>query len=171
MHQIKTIDGHLNAADLKFAILATRFNDFIVDRLVGGAVDYLIRHGGSEENLTIVRVPGAFEMPLACKKLAASGKYDGIVAVGAVIRGGTPHVDFVAAEATKGSTSHYDYVCAEVSKGVAQAGLNTGVPVIFGVLTTDNIEQAIERAGTKAGNKGVEAASAVLETVRVLQQI
>ena len=132
MNQIKTIDGHLNAADLKFAILATRFNDFIVDRLVGGAVDYLIRHGGSEENLTIVRVPGAFEMPLACKKLAASGKYDGIVAVGAVIRGGT---------------------------------------VGFGLLTTDNIEQAIERAGTKAGNKGVEAASAVLETVRVLQQI
>ena len=153
MNQIKTIDGHLNAADLKFAILATRFNDFIVDRLVGGAVDYLIRHGGSEENLTIVRVPGAFEMPLACKKLAASGKYDGIVAV---IRGGTPHFDFVAAEATK---------------GLAHVSLESGVPVGFGLLTTDNIEQAIERAGTKAGNKGVEAASAVLETVRVLQQI
>ena len=153
MNQIKTIDGHLNAADLKFAILATRFNDFIVDRLVGGAVDYLIRHGGSEENLTIVRVPGAFEMPLACKKLAASGKYDGIVAVG---RGGTPHFDFVAAEATK---------------GLAHVSLESGVPVGFGLLTTDNIEQAIERAGTKAGNKGVEAASAVLETVRVLQQI
>ena len=153
MNQIKTIDGHLNAADLKFAILATRFNDFIVDRLVGGAVDYLIRHGGSEENLTIVRVPGAFEMPLACKKLAASGKYDG---VGAVIRGGTPHFDFVAAEATK---------------GLAHVSLESGVPVGFGLLTTDNIEQAIERAGTKAGNKGVEAASAVLETVRVLQQI
>ena len=114
MNQIKTIDGHLNAADLKFAILATRFNDFIVDRLVGGAVDYLIRHGGSEENLTIVRVPGAFEMPLACKKLAASGKYDGIVAVGAVIRGGTPHFDFVAAEATK---------------GLAHVSLESGVPV------------------------------------------
>ena len=156
MNQIKTIDGHLNAADLKFAILATRFNDFIVDRLISGAVDYLIRHGGSEENLTIVRVPGAFEMPLACKKLAASGKYDAVICLGAVIRG---------------ATSHYDCVCAEVSKGVAQAGLNTGVPVIFGVLTTDNIEQAIERAGTKAGNKGVEAAAAVLETVRVLQQI
>ena len=155
MNQIKTIDGHLNAADLKFAILATRFNDFIVDRLVGGAVDYLIRHGGSEENLTIVRVPGAFEMPLACKKLAASGKYDGIVAVGAVIRA-TPHFDFVAAEATK---------------GLAHVSLESGVPVGFGLLTTDNIEQAIERAGTKAGNKGVEAASAVLETVRVLQQI
>ena len=94
MNQIKTIDGHLNAADLKFAILATRFNDFIVDRLISGAVDYLIRHGGSEENLTIVRVPGAFEMPLACKKLAASGKYDGIVAVGAVIRGGTPVAEY-----------------------------------------------------------------------------
>ena len=123
MNQIKTIDGHLNAADLKFAILATRFNDFIVDRL---------------------------------KKLAASGKYDGIVAVGAVIRGGTPHFDFVAAEATK---------------GLAHVSLESGVPVGFGLLTTDNIEQAIERAGTKAGNKGVEAASAVLETVRVLQQI
>ena len=173
MNQIKTIDGHLNAADLKFAILATRFNDFIVDRLVGGAVDYLIRHGGSEENLTIVRVPGAFEMPLACKKLAASGKYDGIVAVGAVIRGGTPHFDFVAAEATKVSVA----LCAfrpSVSytrKGLAHVSLESGVPVGFGLLTTDNIEQAIERAGTKAGNKGVEAASAVLETVRVLQQI
>ena len=135
MNQIKTIDGHLNAADLKFAILATRFNDFIVDRLVGGAVDYLIRHGGSEENLTIVRVPGAFEMPLACKKLAASGKYDGIVAVGAVIRGGTPHFDFVAAEATK---------------GLAHVSLESGVPVGFGLLTTDNIEQAIERTRTTA---------------------
>ncbi len=156
MNQIKTIDGHLNAADLNIAILATRFNDFIVDRLVGGAVDYLIRHGGSEENLTIIRIPGAFEMPLVCKKLAASGKYHGIVAVGAVIRGGTPHFDFVATEATK---------------GLAHVSLESGVPVGFGLLTTDNIEQAIERAGTKAGNKGVEAAAAMLETIRVLQQL
>ena len=156
MNQIKTIDGHLNAADLKIAILAARFNDFIVDRLLGGAVDYLIRHGGSEENLTIVRVPGAFEMPLVCKKLAASGQYDGIVAVGAVIRGGTPHFDFVATEATK---------------GLAHVSLESGIPVGFGLLTTDNIEQAIERAGTKAGNKGVEAAAAMLETIRVLQQL
>lgn len=141
MNQIKTIDGHLNAADLKFAILATRFNDFIVDRLVGGAVDYLIRHGGSEENLTIVRVPGAFEMPLACKKLAASGKYDGIVAVGAVIRGGTPHFDFVAAEATK---------------GLAHVSLESGVPVGFGLLTTDNIEQAIERAAPRPETRALK---------------
>ena len=156
MHQIKTIDGHLNAADLKFAILATRFNDFIVDRLVGGEVDYLIRHGGSEENLTIVSVPGAFEMPLACKKLAASGKYDGIVAVGAVIRGGTPHFDFVAAEATK---------------GLAHVSLESGVPVGFGLLTTDNIEQAIERAGTKAGNKGAECAQGAIEMVNLIRAL
>lgn len=154
MNQIKTIEGHFNAADLTFAILATRFNDFIVDRLISGAVDYLVRHGASEENLTIVRVPGAFEMPIVCKKLAASGNYDGIVALGAVIRGGTPHFEFVATEATK---------------GLAHVSLESGVPVGFGLLTTDNIEQAIERAGTKAGNKGVEAAAALLETVRVLK--
>ena len=154
MNQIKTIEGHFNAADLKFAILAARFNDLIVERLISGAVDYLIRHGASEENLTIVRVPGAFEMPVVCKKLAASGNYDGIVALGAVIRGGTPHFDFVANEATK---------------GLAPVSLESGVPVGFGLLTTDNIEQAIERAGTKAGNKGVEAAAALLETVRVLK--
>ena len=156
MNQIKTIDGHLNAADLKFAILATRFNDFIVDRLVGGAVDYLIRHGGSEENLTIVRVPGAFEMPLACKKLAASGKYDGVLALGAVIRGGTPH---------------FEYVCAEATKGIAHCMLEHSTPIGFGLLTCDNIEQAIERAGSKAGNKGVEAAAAMLETIRVMEQL
>ncbi|MEG1610637.1 MAG: 6,7-dimethyl-8-ribityllumazine synthase [Bilophila sp.] len=156
MNQIKTIEGQLTAADLKFVLVATRFNDFIVDRLLSGAVDYLTRHGGSPENLTIVRIPGAFEMPLVCKKLAASGKYDGILALGAVIRGGTPHFEFVASEATK---------------GLAQVSLESGVPVGFGLLTTDNIEQAIERAGTKAGNKGVEAAAAVLETVRVLKQL
>lgn len=156
MNQIKTIDGHLNAADLKFAILATRFNDFIVDRLISGAVDYLIRHGGSEENLTIVRVPGAFEMPLACKKLAASGKYDGIVAVGAVIRGGTPHFDFVAAEATK---------------GLAHVSLESGVPGGLRPVDHGQHRAGHRTRGTKPGNKGVEAASAVLETVRVLQQI
>lgn len=154
MNQIKTIEGHFNAADLKFAILAARFNDLIVERLISGAVDYLVRHGASEENLTLVRVPGAFEMPVVCKKLAASGDYDGIIALGAVIRGGTPHFDFVASEATK---------------GLAHVSLESGVPVGFGLLTTDNIEQAIERAGTKAGNKGVEAAAALLETVRVLK--
>ncbi len=156
MNQIQLIEGHLNAADLKFAIVATRFNDFIVDRLVGGAVDYLRRHGGSEENMTLIRIPGAFEMPVICKKLAASARYDGILALGAVIRGGTPHFDFVASEATK---------------GLAQVALESGIPVGFGLLTTDNIEQAIERAGTKAGNKGVEAAAALLETIRVLKQL
>ena len=156
MNQIRTIEGQLNASGLKFAIVATRFNDFIVDRLVAGAVDYLSRHGGSTEDMTIVRMPGAFEMPVVCKKMAASGKYDGIIALGAVIRGGTPHFEFVAAEATK---------------GLAMVSLESGLPVGFGLLTTDNIEQAIERAGTKAGNKGVEAAAAVLETIRVLNQL
>ena len=156
MNQITVIEGMLNAEDLTFAILAARFNDFIVDRLISGATDYLRRHGAAEENMTLIRIPGAFEMPVVCKKLAASGKYDGILALGAVIRGGTPHFDFVAGEATK---------------GLAQAALESGVPVGFGLLTTDSIEQAIERAGTKAGNKGVEAAAALLETIRVLKQL
>lgn len=156
MNQITVIEGMLNAADLKFAILAARFNDFIVDRLVSGATDYLRRHGAAEENMTLIRIPGAFEMPVVCKRLAASGKYDGVLALGAVIRGGTPHFDFVAGEATK---------------GLAQVALESGVPVGFGLLTTDSIEQAIERAGTKAGNKGVEAAAALLETIRVLKQL
>ena len=156
MNQITVIEGMLNAEDLQFAILAARFNDFIVDRLISGATDYLRRHGAAEENMTLIRIPGAFEMPVVCKKLAASGKYDGILALGAVIRGGTPHFDFVAGEATK---------------GLAQAALESGVPVGFGLLTTDSIEQAIERAGTKAGNKGVEAAAALLETIRVLKQL
>ena len=156
MPHIKTIEGKLAAQGLKIALVASRFNDIIVDRLVGGAVDYLTRHGLERENLTLVRIPGAFELPLVCAKLAQSGKYDGIVALGAIIRGATPHFDFVASEATK---------------GIASVSLDTGVPIGFGLLTTDNIEQAIERAGTKAGNKGVEAAAAVLETVRVLQQL
>ena len=146
----------MTAKGLSFAILAARFNDTIVDRLVGGAVDYLLRHGAERENLTIVRVPGAFEMPLAAKKLAASGKYAAVICLGAVVRGHTPHFDFVAGECTK---------------GLAQVSLEHGVPVGFGLLTTDNLEQAIERAGTKAGNKGVEAASAALELVRVLEQL
>lgn len=156
MLHIKTIEGQLDAKGLKFAIVATRFNDFIVDRLIGGACDYLQRHGCDRDNLTIVRIPGAFEMPLVAKKLAASGKYDGIVALGAVIRGATPHFDFVSSEA---------------SKGLAHVCLESGVPLGFGLLTTDNIEQAIERAGSKAGNKGAEAAAAVLETVRVMEQL
>ncbi|MFV0421438.1 6,7-dimethyl-8-ribityllumazine synthase [Oleidesulfovibrio sp.] len=156
MMHLKTIEGQFDAKGLKFAIIATRFNDFVVDRLVGGAVDYISRTGGSKEDITLVRLPGAFEMPVVAKKLAASGKYDGIIALGAVIRGSTPHFDFVANEATK---------------GLAQVSLEHGVPVGFGLLTTDNLEQAIERAGSKAGNKGVEAASAVLETIRVLEQL
>ncbi|ABB39234.1 6,7-dimethyl-8-ribityllumazine synthase [Oleidesulfovibrio alaskensis G20] len=156
MMHLKTIEGQFDAKGLKFAIIATRFNDFVVDRLVGGAVDYLTRCGGSREDMTLIRLPGAFEMPVAAKKLAASGKYDGVIALGAVIRGATPHFDFVANEATK---------------GLAQVALESGVPVGFGLLTTDTLEQAIERAGSKGGNKGVEAASAVLETIRVLEQL
>jgi 6,7-dimethyl-8-ribityllumazine synthase len=156
MLHIRTIEGQMTAKGLKFAILASRFNDTIVDRLVGGAVDYLVRHGAEREDLTLVRVPGAFEMPLAAKKLAKSGNYSAIICLGAVVRGHTPHFDFVAGECTK---------------GLAQVGLESGVPIGFGLLTTDNLEQAIERAGTKAGNKGVEAAAAALELVRVLEQI
>lgn len=152
----KSIDGHMKADGLKVAIVATRFNDFIVDRLVGGAMDFLTRHGMNPDDACIIRVPGAFEMPLVCKKVAESGKYDGIVAVGCVIRGGTPH---------------FDYVCGECAKGVAQVELASGTPIGFGLLTCDNLEQAIDRAGVKAGNKGVEAASAMLETIRVLEQL
>jgi 6,7-dimethyl-8-ribityllumazine synthase len=156
MMQLRTIEGQMNAEELKFALVATRFNDFIVDRLVGGAVDFLSRHGCKADDITIIRIPGAFEMPVVCQKLAKSGKYDGILALGAVIRGATPHFEYVSAEATK---------------GIAHVSLDTGVPVGFGILTTDNIEQAVERAGTKAGNKGIETAAAILETIRVLQQI
>ena len=154
MEGIKTIQGRMEAKGLKIAIVATRFNDFMVDHLIGGAVDYLTRHGAAKDDLTLIRIPGAFELPVVCKRLAASGAYDGIVAVGAVIRGATPHFDFVAAEATK---------------GIAHVALESGVPIGFGLLTTDNLEQAIERSGSKGGNKG--AASALLETIRVLEQL
>lgn len=153
---LKSIEGKMQAQGLKFAIVAARFNDIIVDRLTGGAVDYLVRHGADEADITVVRIPGAFEMPLVARKLARSGKYDGIICLGAVIRGATPHFDFVSNE------------CA---KGVAHASFETDVPMGFGVLTCDTLEQAIERAGSKAGNKGVEAASALLETVRVMEQL
>ncbi|GFM37387.1 6,7-dimethyl-8-ribityllumazine synthase [Desulfovibrio psychrotolerans] len=156
MHHIRTIEGQFDAKGMKVAIIATRFNDFIVDRLVGGAVDYLVRHGASREDLTIVRLPGAFEMPIAAQKLARSGAFHGIVALGAVIRGATPH---------------FDFVCNEAAKGLAQVSMDSGIPVGFGLLTCDTLDQAIERAGSKAGNKGVEAASAMLETIRVLEQI
>ena len=153
---IKTIEGQLNAQGLNIAIVASRFNDFIVDRLVAGAVDCLLRHGADKANLTIIRAPGAFELPVICKRLADSGRWHGIVALGAIIRGATPH---------------FDYVAAEASKGLAQAAMHSGTPIGFGILTTDNLEQAIERAGSKAGNKGVEAALSVMESARVLQQI
>ncbi len=156
MEGIRIIQGQMEAKGLKIAIVATRFNDFMVDHLIGGAVDYLTRHGAVRDDLTLIRIPGAFELPVVCKRLAASGAYDGIVAVGAVIRGATPHFDFVAAEA---------------AKGIAQVALESGVPIGFGLLTTDNLEQAIERSGSKGGNKGVEAASALLETIRVLEQL
>ena len=156
MLHIKTIEGQFDAKGLKIAIIATRFNDIIVDRLVGGAVDYLKRNGADTADMTIVKLPGAFEMPIAAKKLAASGEYDGIVALGAVIRGATPH---------------FDFVCNECAKGLAQVSMDSGVPVGFGLLTCDSLEQAIERAGSKGGNKGVEAASAMLETCRVLEQL
>ncbi len=156
MLHVKTIEGQMQAQDQKFTIIASRFNDFIVDRLIGGAVDYLLRHGAIRENITLIRVPGAFEMPLVAQKVARSGKADAIICVGAVIRGATPH---------------FDFVCSEATKGIAHVSMDTGVPIGFGLLTTDTLEQSIERAGSKGGNKGVEAAAAALETLRVLQQI
>jgi len=151
-----TIEGQLSAEGLKTGLVVARFNSFITERLLEGALDALVRHGASAEDQTVVRVPGAWEIPLVCKKLVESGKYDAVIAIGAVIRGATPHFDMVA---------------AEVSKGVAQVALQSGVPVGFGVLTTDTIEQAIERAGAKAGNKGAEAALAAVEMAHVLRQI
>ncbi len=149
------IEGRLNASGLKFAVVVTRFNDFITEKLLGGALDALIRSGASDDDITVIRVPGAFEIPLTAKKLADSGEFDAIVCLGAVIRGATPHFEYVAAEATK---------------GIAAVGLEAGVPLSFGVLTTDSIEQAIERAGTKAGNKGWEAAMSAIEMVNLFKQ-
>ena len=154
--QIKQIEGALSATDTRFALVVSRFNDFIGQKLVEGAVDCIRRHGGSEENITIYLCPGAFELPMVAKKVALSGKYDAIVTLGVIIRGSTPHFDVIAAEATK---------------GIAQASLDTGVPIAFGVLTTENLEQAIERAGTKAGNKGFDAAMTAIEMVNLYRQI
>lgn len=153
---MKTIEGLLTTQGEKFCIILARFNDFIGSKLLEGAVDELQRHGVDNEDIDIVRVPGAFEIPVVAKKCAKSGKYSAIITLGAVI---------------KGSTSHYDYVCAEVSKGVASVSLETEVPVIFGVLTTDNIEQAIERAGTKAGNKGADAAKSAIEMANLMSAL
>lgn len=153
---MKTIEGQLVAKDEKFCIVISRFNEFIGSKLLSGAIDELRRHGVSEDNIDVIWVPGAFEIPLLAKKAAKTGKYDAIITLGAVI---------------KGSTGHYDYVCAEVSKGVASVSLETCVPVIFGVLTTDNIEQAIERAGTKAGNKGSDAAKSAIEMANLVKLV
>ncbi|CAC9933555.1 6,7-dimethyl-8-ribityllumazine synthase [Aedoeadaptatus nemausensis] len=144
------IEGMLTGKDRKFAIVVSRFNDFITSKLVDGALDCLLRHEVKDDDITLVKVPGAFEIPLAAQKLAESGKYDGVICLGAVIRG---------------ATTHYDYVCNEVSKGIAKITLDTGLPVGFGIVTTENIEQAIERAGTKSGNKGYDTAMSVLEMV------
>lgn len=153
---MRVLEGKLVAKELKIGIVAARFNEFITAKLLGGAMDGLIRHDVKEEDVHVAWVPGAFEIPLIASKMAKSGKYDAVICLGAVIRG---------------STSHYDYVCSEVSKGIAAVSLDTGVPVMFGVLTTDNIEQAIERAGTKAGNKGYDCAVGAIEMVNLIREM
>ena len=152
----KTFEGNLIAKGKKFVLVASRFNDFITDRLVGGAMDALLRCGAKDADIDIVKVPGAFEIPLIAKKMAAKKKYHAVICLGAVIRGATPH---------------FDYVSAEVSKGIAQVSIEAGVPVIFGIITADTIEQAIERAGTKAGNKGWSAAMSAVEMVNLIEAV
>ncbi|GED33126.1 MULTISPECIES: 6,7-dimethyl-8-ribityllumazine synthase [Brevibacillus] len=152
---MKTFEGHLVGTGLRVGVVAGRFNELIVSKLVGGALDALKRHGVAEDSVDVAWVPGAFEIPLIAKKMAESGRYDAVITLGAVIRGATPH---------------FDYVCNETAKGVASLSLSTGIPVIFGVLTVDSIEQAIERAGTKAGNKGWEAAAAAIEMANLGKQ-
>ena len=151
---MKTFEGKMVAKGIRVGIVVARFNEFITSKLLGGAMDALVRHDINEDDVDVAWVPGAFEIPLIAKKMAKSGKYDAVIALGAVIRG---------------STSHYDYVCNEVSKGVAAASLDSGVPVMFGVVTTENIEQAIERAGTKAGNKGYDCALGAIEMVNLIR--
>lgn len=153
---IKTIEGGMTVTNARFCIVVARWNNFVVDSLEAGAIDTLKRHGAKDEDINIVRLPGAFEMPLVLEKIARKGEYDAIVALGAVIRGGTPH---------------FEYVAGECVKGMAQVSLSQGVPIAFGVLTVDSIEQAIERAGTKAGNKGGEAAATAIEMVNLLKEI
>ena len=149
-------EGNLLGTGKKFAIIGSRFNEFITSKLIGGAEDYLLRHDVKQEDITVIWVPGAYEIPLIAKKAALSGRYDAVICVGAVIRG---------------ATTHYDYVCNEVAKGIAHVSLETGIPVMFGVVTTENIEQAIERAGTKAGNKGYDCAMGAIEMVNLIDQI
>jgi 6,7-dimethyl-8-ribityllumazine synthase len=154
--QINNIEGTLNAAGFRFALVVSRFNDFIGQKLVEGAIDCIVRHGGTAEAITVIRCPGAFELPSVTRKVALSGKFDAVVTLGVIIRGSTPHFDVIAAEATK---------------GIAQVGMEAGIPVSFGVLTTENLEQAIERAGTKAGNKGFDAALAAIEMANLYKQL
>ena len=153
---MKIYEGKLSADGIKVGIVAARFNEFITSKLLSGAMDALIRHGVSDDDVSVAWVPGAFEIPVIASRMAKSGKYDAVICLGAVIRG---------------STDHYNYVCSEVSKGIASVSLATGVPVLFGVLTTDSIEQAIERAGTKAGNKGYDSALSAIEMVNLLKNI
>lgn len=153
---MKVIEGIYNGEGLKIGIIASRFNEFITSKLVSGAQDSLTRHGVADDDISVAWVPGAFEIPVIAKKMASSGKYDAVICLGAVIRG---------------ATSHYDYVCNEVSKGIAAVSLETGLPVLFGILTTDTIEQAIERAGTKAGNKGTDCAMSALEMINLMKNI
>ncbi|MBW2063005.1 MAG: 6,7-dimethyl-8-ribityllumazine synthase [Deltaproteobacteria bacterium] len=148
-------EGHLNATGLKFGITVARFNDFITERLLSGALDALKRSGASDDDISVVRVPGSFEIPLGAKKMALSGSFDAVICLGAVIRGATPH---------------FEYVAAEVTKGIAASSLETGVPIAYGIITTDTIEQAIERAGTKSGNKGWQAAVSAIEMVNLLKE-
>lgn len=153
---LKIVEGDLSAQGLRFGVIVSRFNDFITDRLLSGALDALLRHGAAEDNIEVIKVPGSFEIPPVTLKVAQKKKHDAIICLGAVIRGDTPH---------------FEYISAEVTKGVAKVSLDTGVPVIFGVLTTENIEQAIERAGTKAGNKGWQAAVSAIEMARLYQKL
>lgn len=152
----KVYEGNISGEGKKFGIIVSRFNDFISDRLLGGALDALSRHGAKDENIDVIKVPGAFEIPLMAKKIADGKKYDALICIGAVIRGSTPH---------------FDYVSAEVSKGIAQVSLESGIPVIFGVITTDTLEQAIERAGAKAGNKGWSAAVSAMEMASLMDSV
>lgn len=152
----RMVEGNLTAKGFAFGIVASRFNDFITTRLLEGALDALRRHGADEDKITVARVPGSFEIPLVAKRMAASRQYDAVICLGTVIRGATPH---------------FDYIASEVAKGVAMAGLETGVPIAFGVLTTDSIEQAVERAGTKAGNKGFDAACSAIEMANLLREL
>ena len=156
MRQINVLEGKVVSEGAKIGIVAARFNEFIVSKLIAGARDGLVRHNVEDDDITLAWVPGAFEIPVMAKKMAESGKYDAVICLGAVIRG---------------ATSHYDYVCAEVSKGIASVSLETGIPVMFGVVTTDNIEQAIERAGTKAGNKGYDCALGAIEMINLAKQM